>query len=235
MTLIRSSVTCFLAFLVVCACSSTSTTNRQQYQGGELARPGRILVYDFTANASGVPSESSFATSHAVSQTALTPQELELTTELGAEIAKQVTEQLRDAGLPAVLAAGQPVPQVNDVLIRGYFVSVDTGGGVRRVLIGFGSGSAELTTAVEGFQMTPLGPHLLGSGTVDSVGGKAPGVILPLAVMAASGTPVGLIVGGTLKLAGEVTGATTIEGAARRTADEISEQLIDAAERRGWL
>lgn len=235
MKLIRSSVACFVVFLVVSGCSSTSTTNRQQYQGGELAQPGRILIYDFTASASGVPSESSFAAEHAVSETPPTTQELELTAALGAEIAKQVTEQLRDAGLPAVRAAGQPAPQVDDVLIRGYFVSADTGSAVKRLLVGFGSGSAELTTAVEGFQMTPQGPKLLGSGTVDSAGGKSPGMILPLAVMAATANPIGLAVGGTLKLAGEATGVTTIEGAARRTADEISEQLIDAAERRGWL
>ena len=235
MKLIRSSVACFVVLLVVSGCSSTSTTNRQQYQGGELAQPGRILIYDFTANASGVPSESSFAAEHAVSETPPTTQELELTTALGAEIAKQVTEQLRDAGLPAVRAAGQPTPQVNDVLIRGYFVSADAGSAVKRMLVGFGSGSAELTTAVEGFQMTPLGPQLLGCGTVDSAGGKSPGMILPLAVMAATANPIGLAVNGTLKLAGEATGVTTIEGAARRTADEISEQLIDAAERRGWL
>ena len=46
---------------------------------------------------------------------------------------------------------------------------------------------------------------------------------------------VGLAVGGTLKLAGEATGVTTIEGAAKRTADQISEQLMDAAKRQGWL
>jgi len=235
MNLLRSSVACLFILFVTSGCSSTTVSDRTEYEGARLAKPGRILVYDFTANAPDVPPESSFTAAHAVAQTPPTAQELDLTSQLGAEVAKQVTAQLVDAGLPAVQVAGQPAPQVNDILIRGYFVSADTGSAVKRMLIGFGSGSAELTTAVEGFQMTAQGPRLLGSGTVDSAGNKTPGVILPLAVMAATANPIGLIVGGTLKVAGEATGVTTIEGAAKRTADEVSEQLIAAAKRQGWI
>jgi hypothetical protein len=53
--------------------------------------------------------------------------------------------------------------------------------------------------------------------------------------MAATANPIGLVVAGTVKVAGEATGTTTIEGAAERTADKISEQLIDAAKRQGWI
>ena len=60
-------------------------------------------------------------------------------------------------------------------------------------------------------------------------------MILPLAVMAATANPIGLAVAGTVKLTGEATGSSTIEGSAKRTADEISEQLIAAAERQGWI
>lgn len=235
MRLLRSSAACLFVLLVASGCSSTSVSERQEYQGEKLARPGRILIYDFTANPSDVPPESAFTAENAVAQNAPTAQELELTAKLGAEIAKQVTEHLRDAGLPAVQAAGQQGPQIDDVMIRGYFVSADAGSAAKRLLVGFGSGSAELTTAVEGYQMTSQGARLLGSGTVDSAGGKTPGLILPLAVMAATANPIGLAVGGTLKLAGEATGVTTIEGAAKRTADQISEQLVDAAKRQGWL
>jgi hypothetical protein len=235
MSVLRFSAAWVFVLFVASGCSSTTMTERQQYQGEALARPGRILIYDFTANPTDVPPESAFTAENAVAQNAPTAQELELTATLGAEIAKQVAAQLRDAGLPAIQAAGQPGPQIDDVMIRGYFVSADSGSAAKRLLVGFGSGSAELTTAVEGFQMTSQGARLLGSGTVSSEGNKTPGMILPLAVMAATANPIGLAVGGTLKLAGEATGTTTIEGAARRTADQISEQLIEAAQRQGWL
>lgn len=235
MTLLRCSAAWVFVAFVVAGCASTTVSERHEYEGETLARPGRIIVHDFTANPAEVPPESSFAAEQAIASTPPTAEQLETTRMLGAEIARQVAEQLRDAGLPAVQAAGQPAPQVDDIVIRGYFVSAEEGSAAKRMLVGFGSGNAELVTAVEGFQMTPQGLRLLGSGQVGSGGGKLPGVILPLAVMAATANPIGLVVGGTLKLAGEATGASDIEGAARRTSDEVSEQLIDASKRQGWI
>jgi len=235
MKLRRFSGACLFILLAASGCSSTSVNDHNEYRGADLARPGRILVYNFTANPAEVPPESEFSATHAVQQSAPSVQELDMTAGLGAEVARQVVAQLDDAGLPAVLAAGQLAPQVNDIMIRGFFVSADEGSVTKRMLVGFGSGNAELTTAVEGFQMTAHGPRLLGSGTVDTAGGKTPGVILPVAVMAVTSNPIGLAVGGTMKLAGEATGSATMDGAAERTADEISAQLIAAAKKQGWI
>jgi hypothetical protein len=38
-----------------------------------------------------------------------------------------------------------------------------------------------------------------------------------------------------MKVRGERTGSNTIEGAAKRTADEIAAQLRVAAEKQGWI
>jgi hypothetical protein len=62
-----------------------------------------------------------------------------------------------------------------------------------------------------------------------------PGVVVPLAVTIATANPIGLIVGGAMKVGGEVTGSSTIEGSAKRTAKKISEELRGAFERQGWL
>jgi hypothetical protein len=216
-------------------CSSTEVSNRQAYEGEPLAYPGRILVHDFTANPAEVPPGSAFAVEQAVAPTTLTTQQLQTTRKLGAEVAERVAGKLRDAGLPAVLAAGQPAPRNEDIVIRGYFASVEEGSAARRVVVGFGSGEAELITAVEGYQMTAQGLRLLGSGEVRSSGGSMPGLILPAAVAAATANPIGLVAGGAVKLTGEAGGSDTIEGAAERTADEIAKQLIAAAERQGWI
>jgi hypothetical protein len=138
-------------------------------------------------------------------------------------------------GLPAVRAAGQSPPRLDDIVLRGYFVSVDEGRAGRRVLLGFGSGAAELKTAVEGYQMTAQGLRPLGRGEIRSEGGKLPGMVLPVAVLAATASPIGLIVGGAAKATGEVTGSETIEGAAERTAKEIAAQLRTAAEEQDWI
>jgi len=231
-------IPCCLALfvlIVVSGCASTDVTERQSYEGAKLPRPNRIIVHDFTANPAEVPPESAFAAENAVSTAPLTSEQLAVTQKLGAEVAKELVAKLQKVGLPAVLAAGQPPPQVNDVVIRGYFVSVDKGSAARRVLVGFGSGDAELMTAVEGYQKTSQGLRLLGSGEIRSDGGKMPGLILPAAVMAATASPIGLVVGGAVKIAGEVDGSDTIEGAAKRTADGIGEQLVIAAKRQGWI
>lgn len=235
MTRLRAHAAWLLVLFVVTGCASTEVTQRQYYQGQQLPKPGRILVYDFTADPTQVPPESHFLASGSISPNAPTAQELDMTSQLGAEVARQVTADLQEFGLPAVQAAGQPALQINDVAIHGYFISADEGSSVKRMLVGFGSGNASLTTAVEGFQMTKYGLHQLGSGMVESGGNQTPGVILPLAVMAVTANPIGLAVGGTMKLAGEATGNATIEGNARRTADLISGQLVDAARRQGWL
>jgi hypothetical protein len=223
-----------LALVVMTGCASTEVTERQRYEGAQLARPDRIIVHDFTANPAEVPSGSAFAAEMA-GVGAPTPEQLEVGRKLGAEVAKELVADLQGMGLPAVRAAGQPPPRPDDIVLRGYFVSVDEGRAGRRVLVGFGSGAAELRTAVEGYQMTAQGLRPLGRGEIRSEGGKLPGMVLPAAVLAATASPIGLIVGGTAKATGEVTGSETIEGAVKRTADEIAAQLRTAAEEQGWI
>jgi hypothetical protein len=62
-----------------------------------------------------------------------------------------------------------------------------------------------------------------------------PGMVLPVAVVAATANPIGLIVGGAIKATGEATGSATIEGAAKRTAAAIAGQLREAAQKQGWI
>ena len=229
-----SAAVCFFALALVAGCASTEVSDRQRYEGPPLARPDHIIIYDFTANPADVPATSAFA-ARVADAPPLTPEEAELSSKLGAEVAKELVADLQGMGLPAVLAADQPSPQVNDIVIRGYFVSVDQGSAAERVLVGFGAGDAELSTAVEGYQMTAQGLRPLGRGEIRSGGGKMPGMVLPIAVVAATANPIGLIVGGAIKATGEATGSATIEGAAKRTASAIAEQLHEAAQRQGWV
>jgi uncharacterized protein DUF4410 len=55
--------------------------------------------------------------------------------------------------------------------------SVDSGSAITRVVLGFGSGASELKTAVEGSLMPERGLRRLGSGAVDSGGGKTPAAV----------------------------------------------------------
>ena len=227
------------ALLVLAGCASSQVTEIVPYTGEKLARPDRIIVYDFVATPAGVSAESASAGQQAKPSTPLTAEQIETGRKLGAEIAKNLVAQIRDMGLPAVQAAGQPAPRVNDIVIKGYLLSVEEGSAGQRLLVGFRSGEAELKTMVESYQMTTAqGLRLLASGQLDSGGSKTPGVLVPLAMLAATANPISLIgmaVAGTMKMYGENTGSNTIEGASKQTADAIATQLRGSFEKQGWI
>lgn len=234
MNTVRCAASCALAVAILAGCAQTTVTQQQAYQGPRLPRPSRIIVYDFAAMPADLPQGYTIAQFGQPSALP-TPEQLQTGRQLGAEVAKQLVAELQSMGLPAVGAAGQRPPVRNDIALIGYFVSVDSGGAIERMVVGFGAGAAELRTVVEAYRMTGRGLERLGSGELDSGGSKGPGVAIPLAVALASGNPVGLAVSGAVKVEGEVSGRTTIEGEAQRTAKEIGAQLKVAAEMQGWI
>jgi hypothetical protein len=102
-------------------------------------------------------------------------------------------------------------------------------------VIGFGAGSSELDTVVEGYAVTPQGWCKLGSGTLSSSGNKMPGMVAPAAVAIATRNPLGLIVVGGIKVYGEASGRNTLEGRAKATTDAIAEQLKIIFRDRAWI
>jgi hypothetical protein len=210
-------------------------TSVQPYEGERIARPDRIIVHDFAATPADIPAGSEVAGQYPADSATLTPEEASVGRQLGAQVAKELVAEISGWGLPAVRAAGQPAPRIGDIVLMGYFASVDSGSLTKRLVLGFGSGSAELKTVVEGYLMTDTGLRRLGGGDVDAGGGKAPGVAVPLVVAAATGNPIGLIVSSALKVEGEASGRTTIEGSAKRTAKEIADQIKVFCQRQGWI
>jgi hypothetical protein len=153
-------------------------------------------------------------------------------------IAQELVKDIQGMGMPAIEAGPGSSPQVGDCLIRGYIVSTEGGGTgsmATRMVIGFGAGTAEMDTVVEGYVMTPQGLRRLGSGTLTSSGNKTPGLIVPAAVTIASGNPVGLIVIGGAKIYGAASGRSGLEGRAKATADEIAAQLRIRFQDRDWI
>jgi len=225
------------SLLVLAGCSSTQVTERQSNMGDErIARPDRILVYDFGSTPEDVPADSSIADQISEPSTPPTDEQLEMGRKLGAEVAKQLAAEISAMGLPGLRAIDQPSPRPGDLVIRGYFLSADEGSTAKRMLVGFGSGAADLKTFVEGYRMTDRGLRLLGSGEIHSgAKGGTPGLFVPLAVTIATANPIGLVVGGAVKVAGEASGSSTIEGSAKRTADLIAKELRPKFEQQGWI
>jgi len=174
-------------------CASTKVANSQQLVTGKLPRPGHIWVYDFAATPADAPADSTFASQSSAPATPPTEEQIALGRQLGTGIAAQLVTAIREMGLPAAQASASTTPQVNDIVLRGYLVSVEPGSAAKRMTIGFGSGGSELETAVEGYQMTTSGLRKLGSGTVGATGSKGPGASLGAAGWLITGSPVGLV------------------------------------------
>jgi hypothetical protein len=227
--------TLLLVLFLASACASTKVSERETYSAGKLPRPAQIIVYDFVTTPDGVAPDSALVGQTSAPAAPPAAEQVELEKQLGMQIAEELAANIRAMGLSAVRATPRTVAQVNDILIRGYLLSVEEGSQMKRVTLGFGSGASELKTLVEGYQMTASGPRKLGQGAVDAGGGKMPGGALGVAALLLTHNPLGLAVQAGVQGYGEYTGSAKIQGRAKQAAQEIAEQLKVRFKEEGWV
>jgi hypothetical protein len=227
-------VSFLVAVVVVGGCASTKVSDREILVTEKAPRPDHILIYDFAATPADVPADSPLADA-ATAQTPQTPEQIELGRRVGTEIATQLAERVRRMGLPAERASRQSAPQINDIVIRGYILSVSEGSAAKRVAIGFGAGASELSVAVEGYQMTAQGLRRLGSGTGTAGGSKTPGGAAPAGVALATGNPIGLVVSTGIKGYDEISGSARTGGRIEQIVTEIAKQMEPRFRDQGWI
>jgi hypothetical protein len=224
-----------LVLLVIAGCAKTKFTDHKMLAINQIFRPERIWVYDYATTLDDLPTYSELAEQYSKNSPAQTLRQIETGRKIGAEIAKQLVDQIRSMGMAADHGSNTSAAQLNDIVIHGYILSIDEGGAVKRLGIGFGLGGSELKVLAEGFQFTSQGMRKLGSGSTDSSGSKGPGAALGATALAVTGNPIGLIVSSGLKIYGEATGNATVEGRAKQTVDEIATQLKIRFQQQGWI
>lgn len=225
----------FTALLVV-GCAGADVSNQQSnVETDAVAMPARAIVYDFASTPAGIPPDSALAGLYRERTTPQTPEEIALGRSLGMKVSARLIEELNKSGIVATAAATGPAPLPGDAVIRGEFVTIDKGGRGKRMVIGFGAGSNELHTLVEGYVVTTGGLVPLGSAQIEASGGKTPGMLVPLAVGVATGSVArSLVISGTTNVLQEL-GPESLDGAAKRTAKEIAKVIVKAYRERGWL
>jgi len=224
-----------LALLASMGCASTQMSDREAYTGGKLPKPGRIIVDDFVVSPDDLPTWAEAQLEVEPATKPMTPDELEAGRALGASVAEELVAKIDAMGLNAVRSTGQAAPVQNDLVMIGYFTSIDKGSAAERVVVGFGKGDASLSTHVAAYRMNAGSLEKLGSGTTTTSGGKGPGVILPAVVTIATANPIGLAVGGAIKAEGEISGRGTIKGSGKQTADKIAQVLEMRFREQGWI
>ena len=129
-------------------------------------------MYNFVGSSADMPANSSISGGLSTPDTPPTAAQIQEGRQLGALIATELVPDINAMGLSAVQAGPGSAPQVGDGVIRGYLVSAESGSATGRFIIGFGVGTSEMDTVVEGYAVTPQGWSKLGSGTLSSSGGK---------------------------------------------------------------
>jgi len=217
-------------------CASTKVTNREVLVTEKIPRPATIWVYSFAATAADVPANSALAGEKDLDTAApQTAEEIAEGMKLGDEMATELASEIRDMGLSAQQAGPMTKPQVNDVVLRGYLLSLEEGSATKRIIIGFGSGKSSLATLVEAYQMTDQGLRKLGYGTVEAGGNKSPGMVLGVATFLVTKNPAGLIINGGVQAYGAATGNSGVEGRAKASTKKIVEVLKLRFEEEGWI
>lgn len=224
-----------LAVVMVSGCSSVTVTAQHEHKGGKLPRPQHIWIYNFAATGADVPADSAIAGQPVERSVTQGAEQIALGRELGDHMAAYLVQELLDMGLPAKRATNGTKHEVHDIVLRGYLLSIDEGSATKRLVIGFGAGAAQLTTMVEGFQVTPEGLRKLGSGSLESGGNKTPGAALGAVGLIATANPAGLIISSGMKAYGEYSGSAKIEGRAKDTAKEIAARLKPKFLEQGWI
>jgi hypothetical protein len=221
--------------LFVSGCASTKVSNRHELVTGEIPRPNTIWVYDFAATPDDVPAESALKGQQDQPSTPQTAEQIATGRKVGAEIANELVQQINAMGMHAEVAGPSTRPQINDIVIHGYLLSVVQGSEKERVIVGFTAGESELKVAAEGFEVTPHGMRKLGGGQTDATGAKTPGTAVGVLALVATHNPLGLIVSTGMKIHGEETGSSGTEGRAKQTAKEIADVLKKRFQEQGWI
>jgi hypothetical protein len=216
-----------IALLAGCA-STTVGQPESTPLAHEMARPDRVVVYDFVGTHDDLPPDSAIARYYEERTTPQTEVEIDLGRRLGRLVAQNLVTELNSAGIPAQHAASVPETRIGDGIIRGEFITIKEGSRTKRVLIGFGAGAGELKTLAEAYLVTDAGLRPVGSMQVDAAGGKLPGMLVPVGVGASA------VVAGSANVMQE-RGPEAIRAAAQRTAKELAKLIIDAYSQRGWL
>jgi hypothetical protein len=223
------------AFLVTgCAPTSVQTTYQRDVQ---LQPPERILVYDFTGQASDVHLDRGIGAQleDMTSDRTQTQMEIEIGRKAARILSQELIQRLSDMGMPAERAIGAPTRWGHSLVIEGQFVSIDQGNRTERVVIGLGVGGSDMQTRVQIYTTTPHGLEQLQDFATNVASGYKPGMAETMGVGAAAGTlAASTAVGAGLGVASEAFSAD-VEAEAKRTAKAVAERLQAYFVQQGWL
>ncbi|MFQ5962229.1 MAG: DUF4410 domain-containing protein [Candidatus Methylomirabilales bacterium] len=209
-------VVSLLVSLVVGCAGGSARQTRQHVKAGTLPRPPVLLLYDFAVAPADAPPSEKIRQDRAIARS----------------LSEQTVIKLGERGIRAQRATASTTVPLHAVVVKGQFVTIEEGSRGKRVLIGFGAGKEELRARAQVYQMMEGGLKIISEGEGEAHGASRPGLAAPAIVAGATGSPVGLVVGGAMHLYTEISGP--VKQNIGRLADRFAERAVAFYSRQGW-
>jgi hypothetical protein len=215
------------------ACSQAGVRHGVLTQEKNLSRPARILIYDFAVSDRDIAEYQGIMRQQ---PSVKDPAERERL------LAKEVKDALADEMVDGLRLLGFTVERVNrgikaadnDLLIDGQFLTVDEGSPLKRLVIGFGSGTSVVQTRAQVYQGAEARKVLEIATHADS--GMLPGAA---ATMGAGAAVQGGLTAGMVVANAAVSSVKTYKsGVARMAAssgDQVVRYLSEFFVTQGWI
>lgn len=215
------------------ACGQSGIRRAALVPETNLPRPSRILILDFAVSEREVKEYQGIMRQQPSIKDASERERL-LAMEVKDALAEEVIDGLRPLGFVVERVGRDTKVTGNDLLIDGQFLTVDEGNPLRRLVIGFGTGSSLVESQVQLYQGEQA--RKLMEFTTQSDSGKMPGAAATLGAGAAAqgGVTAGMAVANAA-----VTGVKTYKSDVARMAaasgDQVARYLSEFFAKQGWI
>jgi hypothetical protein len=223
----------FALLCLVAGCAQTGIRDVQVTQEKNMPRPSRILVYDFAVSERDV-----FEYQGIMRQQPNIKDPVERERQIAAEVkdalAGEVVDGLRALGFTVERVSRETPPSGSELLIDGQFATVDEGNPLRRLVVGFGSGSSTVQTRVQAYQGSATKKII--EFTTHSDSGKLPGAAptLGAGAVAQGGVTAGMAVANAT-VSTVKTYNSEVARMAADSGDQVARYLSEFFVQQGWI
>lgn len=219
---------CFVA-----ACGQTGIRRAALVPETNLARPKRILLYDFAVSEQEVKEYQGIMRQQPNIKNA-SERERVLAKDVKDALAEEVIDGLKPLGFVVERVGRDTKATGSDLVVDGQFLTVDEGNPLRRLVIGFGTGASLVESQVQVYQGQEA--RKLMEFTTQSDSGKMPGAAPTLGVGAAAqgGVTAGMVVANAA-VSGVKTYKSDVARMAAGSGDQVARYLSEFFARQGWI
>ena len=191
-----------------------------------LAKPARILVYDFAINPDDIQVDKiqSMRPRHLITGDQKPDA---IAASASKKYSTELVKKLEKTGIPVEHVAKDTPASDNAMTIQGSFTSVKEGNKAERDTIGMGAGGADVQTKVDVHIKTPSDSVLFSQFTTDTVTAKNMGSAVPVA---AGLNPAAAVAKSTVG-----DRRKNLNAYASKTADVVAKEIIQSMAAQGWV